>query len=91
MHPKTSSTEAKLRPIPASTAMSNMVYITGGLSVIYENKISCYLKFMLSITKEDSKISHFIPPTDVIIQQILYFSINLVNLIEIVPVGLNLT
>lgn len=46
---------------------------------------------MLSITKEDSKISHFIPPTDVIIQQIMYFSINLVNLIEIVPVGLNLT
>lgn len=87
MHPKTSSTEAKLRPIPASTAMSNMVYITGGLSVIYENKISCYLKFMLSITKEDSKI----PPTDVIIQQIMYFSINLVNLIETVPVGLNLT
>lgn len=91
MHPKTSSTEAKLRPIPASTAMSNMVYITGGLSVIYKNKISCYLKFMLSITIEDSNISHFIPPTDVIIQQILYFSINLVNLIETVPVGLNLT
>lgn len=45
---------------------------------------------MLSITKEDSKISHFIPPTDVIIQQILYFSINLVNLIETVPVGITL-
>lgn len=41
-HPKTSNTEAKLTPIPASTAMSNMVYIMGGLSVINENKISCY-------------------------------------------------
>lgn len=42
-HPKTSSTEAKLRQIPASTAMSNMFYIMGGLSVIHENKIMLFM------------------------------------------------